>query len=329
MTMTMSKVASMKLGLARPPPILAAFLPAALAVGCSGANPSALFDAVPPTASAGGTSAPPQSSPPEIDGGGAVDASPAKHDAGTVAPSVDAAPPPDVEDAMTPLLPPDAAPSTATCPIAGESANVIDDGSSAGSDAQILSQCGRGGPWYSFNDGASTQSPSPSGSFGPFLTTNPPAQAHGYVRTWGTLSVGVTGFPGQSHWGAGIGFDINSASGTSDPYDATAGGYQGLSFWILAGSANKVTTLQFLVPTSETAAYTDGAYHAFTVNVPAPGAWTKVTIAFTSLAQPPWTVVNERVPFDASAIVTLQWNLSPADRQALPFEVSIGDVELW
>jgi hypothetical protein len=220
--------------------------------------------------------------------------------------------------------------SGGTCPLAGKSAATIDDGSWPAANAAILEQCGRTGAWYTFNDGDSKQSPSSAGPFGPFLTAGPPGGVTGYVRTFGTLSAAATGTASKPHWGAGFGFDLaDAADGTARPYDLKSSGYQGFSFWLRTGTENQLPAILFQVVTSETVGFNDGAYHSFTSPSPAPGAWTKVTVPFTKLAQPAWTAPAERVAFDPAAVETLQWSFNSAPQQTLGFDVQIAGVELF
>jgi hypothetical protein len=199
-----------------------------------------------------------------------------------------------------------------------------------GPNAGIVQQCGRIGNWYTFNDGDSKQSPSATGPFGPFLTAAPPSGVSGYVRTWGTLSSAATGTPGKPHWGAGFGFDLaDAADGTALPYDLKLLGYQGFSFWVRTETGNQLPTIVFQVITSETTTLADGAYPSFTLPSPAPGAWTKVIVPFTKLAQPVWTPPTERSAFDAATVETLQWSFNAGAQQEFGFDVEIGDVELF
>jgi hypothetical protein len=303
--------------------------PLLLLSACSGASSSELF-----TSGDGPlrpTGAPTQAASPAADAGAKNGGGDASLPAPGPAPSVDAA---------VSQLPPEAAtpssddsgsglPGPEACPLFGEAMTTIDDGSSAGADASILPQCGRGGDWYVFNDGAATQLPAASGDFGPFLTDSPPNLASGYVRTSGMLQAEATGTPAAPHWGAGFGFDIDSGSGVSIPYDVTPYHYLGVSFWVRTGQANQVGEITFSVPTRETQGYADGAFHELSFPAPVPAIWTKVTVPFASLTQPPSTPAPERVPFDPGALVTLQWNFRPAAQMALTFDVAIGDVEFW
>jgi hypothetical protein len=179
------------------------------------------------------------------------------------------------------------------------------------------------------NDGVSAQTPLAVAPFGAFLTDTPPNGVAGYVRTWGNLSGTTTGTSAQPHWGALIGFDLDSLTGTAQPYDLQATGYHGFSFWIRIGATNQLSSIVFDVPTSETVQDSDGAFHGFTFTAPGPGAWTKISVPFTSLAQPTWTPASEIVAFDSSSAISVDWNFDSLTTPGLIFDVAIGDVELW
>jgi hypothetical protein len=215
------------------------------------------------------------------------------------------------------------------CPLQGKSASMVDDGSWPSPNASILPQCGRFGSWRVANDGASVQTPLAGAPFGPFLTETPPSGVVGYVRTWGTLSGTTTGVTTQPHWGALIGFDLSSSTGTAEPYDLQSAGYQGFSFWVRIGTTNQLASIVFDVPTSQTVHDSDGAFHSFTFTPPGPGAWTKISVPFTSLAQPWWTPANEIVAFDPSSAISVDWNFDSISTPGLIFDISIGDIELW
>src|SRR4029077_6414978 len=111
--------------------------------------------------------------------------------------------------------------------------------------------------------------------------------------------------------GAGVGFDLADASdATPRPYDVRSQGYQGFSFWLRTRPGTQTPATSFQVLTSQTASYADGAYHAFSFPTPAASSWTKVSVPFTRLMQPPWTAPSERVAFDPTALLTLQWSFN-------------------
>jgi len=214
-------------------------------------------------------------------------------------------------------------------PLPGKAASMVDDGSWPSPNASILPQCGRSGSWRVANDGASAQTPLEGVPFGAFLTDTPPNGVTGYVRTWGSLSGTTTGTSAQPHWGADVGFDLDTAAGTAQPYDLQATGYQGLSFWVRIGATNQLSAIVFDVPTSQTVHDTDGAFHGYTFTAPGPGTWTQISVPFTSLVQPLWTPPSEIVPFDPSSAISVEWNFDSLTTPGLIFDVAIGDVELW
>ena len=108
----------------------------------------------------------------------------------------------------------------------------------------ILSDDGRVGLWYTYNDAspAGTQEPAlgfpmyrtanaesevPSrpcggGDVAPFFATE--ERCDFVARTWGT---------GQSGWGAGMGVDLNGEGGVKNPFNAS--GYGGIGFFAIGG----------------------------------------------------------------------------------------------
>lgn len=112
----------------------------------------------------------------------------------------------------------------------------------------ILSDDGRVGLWYTYNDASPTGTQEPALGFPMYRTRKPngepdkssqvPARECGggpqapffqgetecsfVARTWGT---------GQRGWGAGMGVDLNGEAGTKNPFDASA--YGGIGFFVL------------------------------------------------------------------------------------------------
>jgi hypothetical protein len=81
----------------------------------------------------------------------------------------------------------------------------------ADGDAAIISQDGRSGGWFTYNDGTGTQTPTPSAV----------AAKTGWICTAGS---------GISAWGAGLAVSLNSDMTKSCTYDVSV--YQGISFAI-------------------------------------------------------------------------------------------------
>jgi hypothetical protein len=108
----------------------------------------------------------------------------------------------------------------------------------------ILSDDGRVGLWYTYNDASPSGTQEPSLGFPMYRTRRPdgtpdpssqvPARECGgalfpgetectfVARTWGT---------GQRGWGAGMGVDLNGEGGAKNPFDASA--YGGIGFFVL------------------------------------------------------------------------------------------------
>jgi len=141
----------------------------------------------------------------------------------------------------------------------------------------ILSDDGRVGLWYTYNDAspAGTQEPAlgfpmyrtsteegdpePSslvpprpcggGDVAPFFATEPSCKF--VARTWGT---------GQAGWGAGMGVDLNGEGGAKNPFDAS--GYGGIGFFAIGrarGSLLRVN-VQDVRTTPESADAADRRY---------------------------------------------------------------------
>jgi hypothetical protein len=108
----------------------------------------------------------------------------------------------------------------------------------------ILSDDGRVGLWYTYNDASPSGTQEPALGFPMYRTRKPngdpdpssqvPARECGgalfanetectfVARTWGT---------GQRGWGAGMGVDLNGEGGAKNPFDAS--GYGGIGFFVL------------------------------------------------------------------------------------------------
>jgi len=140
----------------------------------------------------------------------------------------------------------------------------------------LLSDDGRVGLWYTYNDASigATQEPSlgfpmyrvlspdglppassaviprPCGTTSglPFFATEQERDCQFVARTWGT---------GQRGWGAGVGLDLNGQGGVKNPIDASA--YGGIGFWAIGnvrGNTLRVN-VQDVRTTPESAAAAD------------------------------------------------------------------------
>jgi hypothetical protein len=204
-----------------------------------------------------------------------------------------------------------------SCPLPGKALTMIDDGSEL-APASILGQCGRSGPWFTFHDPTSSQTPA-AGAPVPITTSNTPNGVAGYVETTGVLS-------NSSYYGAGIGFNLNNPGTTPQSYSAST--YSGISFWIrIAESGSAQPVVLFQVIDVHTAPYNNGNYYhvAYPGNPPA-NVWTKYSFTWSQLHQN--TVTEASV--DTSALVTVQWQLNgsaPTTGTPQPFDFAVGDIE--
>ena len=206
------------------------------------------------------------------------------------------------------------------CPVAGETATMIDDGSTTTASASIITQCGRLGGWYTFTDPTSTQIPA-AGDPVPRSTATPPNSVTGYIETTGSLS-------NQQYYGAGLGFDFDAASGTPAGYDVTPYSYTGISFWLrVAETPADQPTILFQVLDVSTAARNNGEYYFQAQLQPPPaGVWTQYTFAWGDLTQD----IETEISLNLASLTALQWQLNgtaPGTDIAQPFDVSVGDVE--
>lgn len=134
----------------------------------------------------------------------------------------------------------------------------------------ILSDDGRVGLWYTYNDASPTGTQEPSVGFPMYRTRRPDGtpdpssqvvprdcgtgpfageQECSFVaRTWGT---------GQRGWGAGMGVDLNGEGGAKNPIDASM--YGGIGFFVIGNvRANSIrVNIQDVRTTPESAAAAD------------------------------------------------------------------------
>jgi hypothetical protein len=206
------------------------------------------------------------------------------------------------------------------CPATGETATMIDDGSTTTASATIVSQCGRAGGWYTFADPTSTQLPA-SGDPVPRTSTSPPNDVSAYVETTGTLS-------NYQYYGAGIGFALDAPSGTNEPYDVTPYAYTGISFWLrVAEAPADQPTILFQVLDTTTGATQNGEYYfQAQLEAPAAGVWTKYTFPWDSLAQD----IETEISLDLTSLIAVEWQFNgtaPGTNVPQPFDVAVGDIE--
>jgi hypothetical protein len=91
---------------------------------------------------------------------------------------------------------------------------------------------GRSGAWYSYNDGFGVQFPAPTAPGVPVLPSSISggrgASARAMFSSYQSIIMPPEGDPG-THWGAGIGVDLNFDGLHYGTYDASA--YDGITFW--------------------------------------------------------------------------------------------------
>jgi hypothetical protein len=168
-----------------------------------------------------------------------------------------------------------------------------------------LTNDGRHGYWFTFNDGTGTETPVPySKSRVPFAPTGGKACASG---------------SGFTSWGADMGVSLNQPPGF-DPachYDASA--YSGVTF-MLSGAVQS-GSLRFFVTTASTTAVADGGTcpctatcnDHYTISLDAPTATPrKVIVDFAQLRQRGW---GTAVTWNPAEVLTLVWQIDTPSSQ--------------
>lgn len=164
-------------------------------------------------------------------------------------------------------------------------------------DEQLGVRCGRGGFWFTFNDGTAggVQTPAPTVRC---LPSTPTGRAG---STWAAHTTG-TGF---TSWGGGIGFHFVSASAS---YDARP--FTGLGFWARVGSTSK-TTMRMDFPDAETdpgggvcGAPAEPCFDHFGTVLTLDTTWRYYVVRFSTLTQGGWGWV--RPSFDSSRVFGMQ-----------------------
>ncbi|MCB9588982.1 MAG: hypothetical protein H6718_26455 [Polyangiaceae bacterium] len=192
-----------------------------------------------------------------------------------------------------------------TCPSSASAGpeTVLDDVED-GDDA-ILSADGRTGYWFSYKDDLDSAS----------MVSTPTAMTPGANAT--THAIQVTGKSSSAaEYGPGFGFPLlgvevggGSMASLSCPYDVSS--YSGISLWL---KATGVARVELLVPTSATTSTAEGGTCAtscddhFAETVTVSSSWTKVDIAFASLAQGGW---GTPATFDAHAVSGVGFAVPP------------------
>lgn len=186
----------------------------------------------------------------------------------------------------------------------------------------ILAAGGRGGYWYTFNDGTEgTQQPPPDPEGtgeNPFTMTvlEPPrGESKVAARSWGS---------GFTEWGAAFGFDLNSPTGTKAAYDASA--YTGVTFWakIGPGSVNRVLFMisdQSTVPEGGICTKCDNWQKQITLTE----EWQQFNIPFADLKQGGWGDPAPTPQIDAAKLYSVSFQFGVDDE----FDLYVDDIAFY
>lgn len=167
-----------------------------------------------------------------------------------------------------------------------------------GQAGMIYAQDGRSGSWYPYNDESADAG----------------AQEVLFQRSPGHLSEHALECKGAGFtvWGTGLGAQLNAPPGAKlHPYDASR--YAGLHFWYMSS-----TKLRFLVRTIATSSkddiYIEGGACTFSVSdcssfqielAPA-SSWTEMSLPWSSLIQPSWSVIPNTV-LDPKSLIEVRF----------------------
>ena len=192
------------------------------------------------------------------------------------------------------------------------SPNTIDDLESG--TGSIITQQGRIGAWYTYNDETPTGLQTPAMG-NPFVPSAP-----GRASAYAAHTVGN----GFTSWGAGFGFDLNNAgsdASTRQPYDLS--GFSGITFWV-KGDA----TIQLMVATMDAVDVSDGGSctvdcnDMHSVNIAVTDTWVEHQVSFADLAQEGW---GTPVAFDPTQALAVQFQTGAA----VAFAQWVDDVSLF
>jgi hypothetical protein len=183
---------------------------------------------------------------------------------------------------------------------------------------------GRGGPWYTYNDGTAGGMqwpvPWPAGTFMPSDTM--PAFANPVTGASSMYSARTYG-AGFTNWGAGLGFLFvpSTAQGSPRPYDASA--YKGIAFWSFSSIAGPIqVTLSDTNTNSQVGACgapSECDPFGTLVKLP-PSLWTLATVDFSTLTQGMW---GKRYPaLDTRTLMNMNFQVYPGGK----FDFEVDDI---
>lgn len=168
-------------------------------------------------------------------------------------------------------------------------------------DTQILSQDGRQGAWFAFDDGtAGTRS-------------EPTVKPDGAEGSSSAICIDGEGF---TAWGGGIALDLNEATSSRALYDAS--GYTGISFWARgSGSFRAMAVDQFSDPAASRCA---GCYDHFQAPFTPTDTWKRYSYSWQQLKQQGFGDMQPNVC--AAELLALQFQWSANAR----FELCLDNV---
>jgi Carbohydrate binding domain (family 11) len=192
-------------------------------------------------------------------------------------------------------------------------ANMIDDMEHG--TGSILTQGGRIGAWFTFNDGtaAGTQTPLAGSAFLPTVIPGGRGTSAHAAETHGS---------GFTVWGSGMGFDLNNSGTAKHAYSVA--GFTGLAFWAHGTPAsirvNVLTTETTPTASGGTCTLTCSDNYGATLDLGS--GWVQYVVPFTSLMQQGW---GTPVAFDPTAVLSVQFQVT----QNNTFDVWIDDIGLY
>jgi hypothetical protein len=193
--------------------------------------------------------------------------------------------------------------------------NLIDD-MEEGSGG-IIKQGGRGGSWFTYNDGTDggVQTPTANGPCLPVAIPGGRCTSEHAMHTFGS---------GFTNYGMGIGFDLNHPATVRMPYDVSA--YTGIAFW--ARGPQLAVQIQVLedatTPTAQggTCPTTSTCADHYAIAVDLGTGWQQIVVPFASLKQATW---GTAVPWDPKTVLGVQFAVNPAPA----FDFWIDDIGLY
>jgi hypothetical protein len=201
----------------------------------------------------------------------------------------------------------------------------------------ILTNCGRSGQWFTYNDGNGTQYPPaglPDGGNNFFTPTLLPVPRGSSLYAAHTYGGGFTSY-------AGMGLTLNGvANGRNGPYNAQSYGYTGFRFWAMLGSSQPGA--QAIIEFHATDKYSDAAgglcststtgtnrcFDNPKIKVSLGPVWTLVNVPFAELARTGWGNGGATTPLDSTTLYVIGFedNSQTGNLEPFNFDVWIDDI---